>query len=155
MRVKSNHVIIPALAFLVLWLGKFYASAGLTWYRTLKLPSETPSELVFPIIWFVIFLGVINTGLIVWNYFYRDMLFYAAILLFLVNGVLNVLWTKLFFYQHEIQYALFDAIALEATIVLLLFYIFPRSRIAALSLLPYTLWVAFAIYLNYQILLLN
>jgi tryptophan-rich sensory protein len=155
MQIKSNHIVIPGITALVLFIGKLYTEQGMDWYHTIAKPSLTPPDWAFPLMWFVIFLGVTNVGLIVWNRFVRDGMFYGAVTLFFINGLLNILWTKLFFYNHNLLYALIDAIVLEISIVFLVMYVLPRSRLAAFSLLPYALWVLFAIYLNYQIFMMN
>lgn len=153
--LKYNYFVIASIVFLVSFLGRFFTHSGYIWYKTLNLPSLTPPDYVFSIAWSLIFFCTAISFGIVYNTFKHDLKSYIIMVLFLLNVLFNVLWSFLFFHQHAILAALIDACAIEATVLALMVLIFPRSRAASLLLVPYAIWVGFAIILNFAILQLN
>ena len=75
--------------------------------------------------------------------------------LFCANGVLNVVWSPLFFRLRRPDWALMEVPLLWLSILALMFLLAPISRTASLLLVPYLLWVSFAAVLNLTIVRLN
>ena len=78
-----------------------------------------------------------------------------ALGLFLLQFVLNLAWTPVFFGAHRMGLALVVIVALFLAIVLTMRLFRPLDRLAAGLLLPYLCWVGFATYLNAGFLILN
>ena len=78
-----------------------------------------------------------------------------ALLLFGVQLVLNLGWSWLFFGQQQIGWAVAEIGLLWLAIAACIFTFARHDRIAAWLLLPYLLWVSFAVYLTFAIWLLN
>ena len=74
---------------------------------------------------------------------------------FLINAILNVLWSYLFFVSHQIEIAIYETAVLELTLFFLIFESRKISKVASLLLVPYFVWVGFAIYLAHQFMILN
>lgn len=74
---------------------------------------------------------------------------------FAVNIFLNVTWSWIFFSLHLVGLAVVWAFLLFVSVGVLIALIWPHSKIAAYMLLPYVLWVGFAIYLSYAIYVIN
>jgi len=68
---------------------------------------------------------------------------------------LNGLWTPIFFGLHMIGLALVEIVILWAAILMTILAFWKVSKPAALLLLPYILWVSFAVVLNASLFLLN
>jgi tryptophan-rich sensory protein len=66
-----------------------------------------------------------------------------------------VIWSYAFFWLHSPGLALIVILALLVAIVITIVFFDRLSRPAALLLLPYVLWVAFATSLNFTIWFLN
>lgn len=147
---RPSYVIIPLLTIIIALIGKNITKAcdAWTWYQSLNLPSITPPNYVFPIVWNTIFILTALAVIIVWNTFERNIQFWAIIGLFIANACLNILWTYLFFGNHMIGAALLEAIILEFVTIALMAMIANRSYLVSLLLLPYVIWVGFAIWLN-------
>lgn len=153
--MKQNYLAIPLIVVIVaLWSG-LITSSGLIWYRTIKLPSWTPSGTVIGIVWSIIFLLSAASAIIIWNKKARGQRFWIIILIFILNALLNILWSNLFFGQGLIGLAAIEAIILDLSVVALIVLMWPVSKLASLLLWPYAGWVTFAICLNYIIWLLN
>jgi translocator protein len=75
--------------------------------------------------------------------------------LFVLNGVLNVLWSPLFFKLRRPDWALTEVPLLWLSILLPIVLLWPVSWIGSLLLLPYLAWVSFAAIPNLTIVRLN
>lgn len=123
------------------------------WYQALAKPDFNPPGWIFGPVWTLLYTMM---GISFW------LLLRAgwgearwAILLFAAQLVLNALWTPVFFRWHEIGWALAVILALEVLIVATIAAAWPVSRPAAVLLLPYAAWVAFATVLNTALYRLN
>ena len=165
---KPNYVIIPAVTILVALIGGMLTGDGMAWYKeTLIRPDLTPPDYAFPIAWNIIFGCTTISALIIWNkgttarflwWEFRKNLSdrgWWVMAFFVINAVLNVVWSLLFFKLGLIYPAFVEMFFLEATVLILVALTWKISRTASLLLLPYLLWVGFATYLTYRIVLLN
>lgn len=124
------------------------------WYRALVKPSWQPPDWLFGPVWTTIFLLAAISAAMAWNNApsgTRAMIAW----LFVLNGVLNMLWSLLFFHLKRPDWALWEVPLLWLSVLVLIVAILPWSRLAAWLLVPYLLWVAFAAYLNWTIVKLN
>jgi benzodiazapine receptor len=153
--MKLNYIIIPLIAVFVAVVGGYLTSGDMSWYKTLKLPSIAPPGWFIGLVWNVIFILTTISALIVWNTMPKSDLFWIVIGLFVVNALLNVFWSFLFFNQHLINAAMVEAGLLGSSVVALIVMIWPFSRLAAGLLIPYAAWTLFATFLNYVIWTLN
>lgn len=92
---------------------------------------------------------------IVWQKGLRNPQVRTALVIFLVQLILNMLWSFLFFGLRSPLYGLVDILFLWAMILVTIARFSKVSIPAALLLIPYLLWVTFATGLNLGILLLN
>lgn len=156
MKFKPYWSVLPLTTVLVAGLGSYFSSNGMDWYNTVLVrPELTPPSWVFPVAWNIIFITATISALLIWNKFKRDDRFKAIMSLFLVNGVLNVFWSTLFFGLHQIEWAFAEMLVLEATVLAIMVLSWKNSKLASALLLPYALWIGFASFLTYQILQLN
>ncbi len=154
--VKNLDVIIISFCVATLsGLGKIFTDMGLDWYRELKFPQMMPENWVFGAVWTVLYI-LAACAVVILVRAYKHIGYYQAFLgFFLVLAILNPLWSYLFFIEHSISAALLDSIVMEFILITIIIYAWQDARAIALLMLPVALWTAFAIYLNYQILLLN
>ena len=78
-----------------------------------------------------------------------------ALSLYLVQLALNALWSWLFFAWHLGAPAFADILLLGAAIIMTMIAFWRKSGLAGALLVPYLLWVSFALVLNYAIWQLN
>lgn len=153
--MKLNYFIIPLITIITSLSGSWFTNKGMDWYNKLKLPDFTPPGSVIGIVWTIIFILTTISALIVWNKFDYDNKFWLIIGLFILNAILNALWSFIFFYSGQIGPAIIEMLVLEATVIGLIVLIWPLSKLAAGLLIPYSAWVLFATYLAYSIWNLN
>ena len=143
------------LVFAVAGLGGWATSLSVgDWYPTLTRPPLNPPDAVFGPVWSVLF-GLM--GLAAWHVWRRVGLTGApmALGLFLAQLALNLGWSVLFFGMQRPDLALVEILILWPLILATLIAFWRIDRIAGALLVPYLLWVAFAIYLNAGIVWLN
>ncbi len=140
------------LCLFVGFLGSFFVPGE--WYANLDKSSLTPPNIVFPIVWNILF---VLMGLAAWRVWSSDDkgLKKLAIAVFVFQLILNVFWSYLFFGIQRPDLALFEIIVLWVFIFLTFVLFYKSDRVAGFLFLPYFLWVSFAIHLNYSIVQLN
>jgi len=153
--MKLNYILIPIYAFLVATIGGWLTNTGMDWYKTIKLPSFTPPGAIIGAVWTTIFILSAISALIVWNMALHNNRFWLIIGIFILNGIINVTWSLLFFNQHFLFTSIIDAAFIGVSVIALILLIWPLSRPASFLLFPYAGWVSFATYLNYLIWTLN
>lgn len=151
------------IAGLVFWLGVTCVAAVMgsmasiqagSFYIGLEQPSWAPPGSVFGPVWTVLYLLMGIAAWLVW----RERGFAGArtaLVLFLVQLVLNALWSWLFFAWKMGGPAFADIIVLWALIVAMLIGFWRIKPLAGALLLPYLAWVSFASVLNYTVWQLN
>jgi len=153
--MKINYAVIPLAVIIVSVLGNIFSgSDGMFWYNALIKPGLTPVDWAFPLAWTTIFFLGSVSALLAYNKSLGS-LRVVIVALFLVNAVLNVLWSLLFFKLHLIGPAFMEMLLLEASVIMLITVIWRVSKTASWLLVPYAVWVAFAVYLTFEIMRLN
>lgn len=156
MQIRTSTVVIPCIAAAIALLGGYFTMLGMDgWYAELNQPPWAPPDWVFGPVWTLIYALTALAAVLTWNNFSRGKIFTFIFILLCINAASNVIWSYLFFTLHEISFALVDALIIEGTIIAATGLIALRAWRYALLLVPYICWVAFAIYLNYAIVLLN
>jgi len=122
------------------------------WYRGLRKPSWQPPDWLFGPAWTLI-LGLASYSLYLALRDSHDPLMFTA--LFVLNGILNVVWSPLFFKLRRPDWALIEVPFLWLSILTPIVLLLPVSGLASALLLPYLAWVSFASFLNLTIVRLN
>jgi len=134
--------------------GIFTGQSVSGWYATLNQPSFNPPNWVFGPVWSTLYFLMGLSLWLVWKQkpsAERNL----AILIFIVQLVLNFFWSFLFFYFHMIGAALIDIIVLWAGILTMKVLFYRIRPVAAYLNIPYLLWVTFATVLNTAYFFLN
>lgn len=117
-----------------------------SWYESIR-PSITPPNWVFPIAWtiifFLIFLALYYSWTNAGEYEKKKVMNIYGL-----NFLLNILWSALFFGLKNPGLALFEMALLWVSIALMVYVSYKIDRKAGYLLVPYILWVTFAMLLN-------
>ena len=155
--------------FLYDWMPTFIAAAGVTvlgasgmlltkigpWYYALKKPSWQPPDWLFGPAWTVIFILEAASAVIGWHAARSPGAAMVLIAAYVANGLLNILWSFLFFYRRRPDFALAEVGFLWLSIVAMMLVLHHEAGLVWIFLLPYLLWVSFASFLTYTIVRLN
>jgi benzodiazapine receptor len=126
-----------------------------TWYATLEKPVFTPPSWLFAPAWITLYLLMAVAAFLIWRKGLAHDGVKCALTLFLVQLVLNALWSVVFFGLQSPLYGMVVILALWIAILLTIIKFFRLSVAAGSLLLPYILWVSFASVLNISIWVLN
>lgn len=124
------------------------------WYVTLNKPSWNPPSWLFGPVWTLLYIMMAIAAWLVWRKGGWALQRWP-LSLFVIQWLLNAIWTPLFFGMHLIGLALVDIVLLWIAIVATLAAFWRVSRPAAWLLVPYLMWVSFATALNFAIWQLN
>ncbi|HXK11251.1 MAG TPA: TspO/MBR family protein [Vicinamibacteria bacterium] len=155
--VSRTRDVLGLTAFVVLCfgvsvLGGMAARLGVAeWYPALKKPSWTPPHWVFGPVWTFIYPMVAVAGWLAW----REGRARLGPLVYLLQLALNAAWPWFFFAQRRPDRALVCIAALCVFVVATIAAFWRLSRRAALLLVPYLAWVAFAAALNLALWRMN
>lgn len=160
MKIKLNYLGMSLIVIAFALFDNYFYNLGKEWYDSnLIIPSlglfNGALEVIWPIIYIATILLITFSMLIILNTFKKNSRFWFIIVLFGVNAFLNFEWIYTFFYQHNLEKAFLLTILLLMTVLGLIALTISRSLYAALLLVPYALWLCFALYLSYKIMILN
>lgn len=154
-RVRFAPVLIAAAAAIaVAGLGALMTDLG-SWYQSLRQPPWKPPDWLFGPAWTLIFALAAAAGVTAWRDAPDRTSREWLLVLFALNGFLNVFWSLLFFRLHRPDWALVEVVFLWLSIVLLMVVVVRYSKVAATLLAPYLAWVTFAAVLNRAVVELN
>ncbi len=126
-----------------------------TWYPTLNKPSFNPPNWLFGPVWTSLYILIGIAAYLVWMK--RDEIAHVprTVAIYFIQLILNLGWSFIFFYLHEIGFALAEILVLLAVIILNAVLFYRINKWAGLIFIPYILWVSFAAFLNYNLFILN
>lgn len=125
------------------------------WYLTLNKPSFTPPNWLFAPVWTALYIMMGVAAGIVWSKGYHHVWVKTALYHFVFQLLLNALWSIVFFGLKNPLGGMVVILALLTMIILTIKWFKVISKPAALLMIPYVLWVAFASALNFKIWELN
>ena len=121
------------------------------WYSSLIKPSFNPPNWIFAPVWTSLFLLMGISSYLV----FKQKITSPAIVFYLLQLLLNFLWSYFFFGLHQPLLALVDIILLWLLILATIISFYRLFPAAGLLLIPYLFWVSFASILNLYIVKLN
>ena len=149
------------LSFILFFIITFSASfiGGLVtisfkepWYSQLVKSNLNPPEWVFAPVWTTLYLMMTMAIWFFWHSKNRNL---STVYLYFIHILFNTTWSIVFFGLHQILLALFVLIGLILMIIILMLR-FKRVNIVSYYLMiPYLLWCCFALFLNFNLLVLN
>jgi tryptophan-rich sensory protein len=160
MKINLNDVLKLIISIIICQLAGVFGSIFTTpaipsWYATLVKPTFNPPNWVFAPVWISLYFLMGISAFLVWRKGIENPRVNLALRLFIIQLILNSLWSVLFFGLRSPLLGLVEIIILWTSILLTILYFFKVSKIAGILLLPYILWVSFAAVLNFSIWRLN
>ena len=136
--------------------GSIYTAQSVkSWYPTLSKPWFNPPAWVFGPVWTLLFIMMGVSFYLVWTKGKKKKLHSEAMAVFLVQLILNVTWSYLFFSWKNITLALAEIVVLWVMILLTIKKFMMIDKTAGYLMWPYLAWVSFATVLNLAIVWLN
>ncbi|MGN8057546.1 TspO/MBR family protein [Pedobacter sp. 22163] len=126
-----------------------------TWYPTLNKPSFNPPNWLFAPVWTTLYILIGIAAYLVWIRRDKIVHFPRTVAIYLIQLILNLGWSFIFFYLREVGFALAEIILLLIIIVINASMFYKINKWAGLIFIPYIIWVSFASFLTYNIFILN
>jgi len=157
MSKKLLHIIIAVLICIAAGsIGAIATQSSVnTWYTTLSKPFFNPPNWIFGPVWTTLYIMMGVAAGIVWNRGFHHKWVKTAMYHFLFQLLLNTLWSLVFFGLQEVFGALLVIIALLVLLIFTYKWFKVVNNLSAYLLIPYILWVSFALVLNFSIWRLN
>jgi len=153
--VRWALFLVPLVVLLGLTSGLVSGStAQSAWFAALEKPAIFPPPATFGIVWSVLYaLMGLAFALVcaAWGARHRR----AATVVFVLQLVLNLAWSPVFFGGHQIALGLCVILGLDLLVIVTVWLFWRVRKVAAVLLLPYLAWILFATVLNWQFLELN
>ncbi len=125
-----------------------------TWYQSLIKPPLAPPSWLFSPVWIILYISMVISLFLyarkpsqkskAWGY-----------VLFFTQLIVNLSWSPAFFGLKNIGFALALIVLLDILVLLNILEFKKISKIAAITLIPYFIWILFATYLNIGYFILN
>lgn len=136
------------------WTTGLLTQHGITdWYPHLIKPYGTPPNVVFPIVWTILYIFMAFALALLWTS--KTAKKKKAFLLFAIQLLLNFSWSWLFFYLQQPGLALVDITLLWLSIFFTIRCFWRHTRYGSYLLILYLAWVTYACYLNLFIWMYN
>ena len=156
MKKVSKLVCSVSLCLLTGLLGSFVTIDSVTtWYADLSRPSFAPPDWTFGVVWPILYVMMGISAFLIWESDKNKRQVKVALVVFVLQLVLNGIWTPIFFGLHIIALALVEIVLLWIAILLTIIAFWRISKAAAFLLFPYILWISFAVVLNAAFWYLN
>jgi len=138
------------IVYLVAFIGGLFTSSNIDseWYKSIK-PEITPTNWIFPVVWNLLFFLIALSLYFSWVNIQKKNIKKKIMIIFGINFFLNIFWSVLYFELRNPLYALIEIFFLWISIISMIFLTYKINKKAGLILIPYLLWVSFAIVLNY------
>ena len=151
-----SHILKFAISFALVAataaLSSYFSYLGVnTFYPSLALPLLNPPNEIFRFVWPVLYVLMIVSFYIILTKENNS----RAVMLFIYQLLLHILWCYLFFTQGLFLFGFVDIVLLDITVFVMLKAFHGLSPAAAYLQYPYFIWLLFATYLNAGIWYLN
>lgn len=146
-------IIIPQLAGVV---GAVATSSAVdTWYQQIERPGFTPPDWLFGPVWMTLYALMGIASWLVFRQGWDQQLVRIALGTYAVQLLLNTAWSPAFFGLQSPGLGLVVIAPMWLAIIATMVLFWRVSRPAAVLLVPYILWVSYAVALNFEIWRLN
>ena len=144
-----------AIPLVVGGLSALITSGDMDLYTRIVRPPLSPPSILFPIAWTILYILMGVSLYLVWNSSdsYNDKT--AAFGLFAVQLFLNFIWSPIFFSAQQYLIAFVILVLLWIAVLLMIISFYRISKLAGILQIPYLIWLTFAGYLNFAIMILN
>ena len=125
-------------------------------YGDLIKPNFAPPDIVFPIVWTILYVLMGIASYMVYVLKYENVDVSSALFVYAIQLLLNFLWTFIFFGFKLYGLAFLELVVLVCFVMLTIKRFYKKAgKKAALLLLPYLIWIIYAGVLNFFIWMLN
>ena len=153
----KNKFISFILFFIITYSASFIGGMATIsfkepWYSKLIKSNYNPPDWIFAPVWTTLYLMMTLAIWFFWHSKNRDM---NTIYIYFIHIVFNTTWSIVFFGLHQILFALIVLLVLIFLIIILIIRFKRVNLVSYYLMIPYLLWTLYALFLNFNLLILN
>ena len=153
----KNKFISFILFFIITYSASFIGGMATIsfkepWYSELIKSNYNPPDWIFAPVWTILYLMMTLAIWFFWHSKNRDM---NTIYIYFIHIVFNTTWSIIFFGLHQTLFALIVLLALIFLIIILIIRFKRVNLVSYYLMIPYLLWTLYALFLNFNLLILN
>jgi tryptophan-rich sensory protein len=157
MIMLKNKFISFILFFIITYSASFIGGMATIsfkepWYSELIKSNYNPPDWIFAPVWTALYLMMTLAIWFFWHSKNRDK---NTIYIYFIHIVFNTTWSIIFFGLHQILFALIVLLILIFLIVILIIRFKRVNLVSYYLMIPYLLWTLYALFLNFNLLILN
>ena len=122
------------------------------WYSGLVKSNYNPPDWIFAPVWTTLY---VMMTLAIWFFWHSNKRDINTVYIYFIHIVFNATWSIVFFGLHQIFLALVVLIILITFIIILIVRFKRVNFVSYYLMIPYLLWCLYALFLNYNLLVLN
>ena len=122
------------------------------WYSQLVKSNYNPPDWIFAPVWTTLYLMMTLAIWFFWHTKNRDM---NTVYIYFIHIIFNTTWSIIFFGLHQIFLALIVLVILIILIIVLIIKFKRVNYVSAYLMIPYLLWSCYALFLNFNLYILN
>lgn len=160
LKVKNKKSILTLILIIIFTeavgiISGYIGMYKLESYNSLIKPTFAPPSYVFLIVWPVLYLMMAIAVYKILMQREQGQTINKAVTFYVIQLVLNFLWTIIFFRLRLIGLAFIELMILLVFVLLTTFEFFRHNKFAGLLMIPYIFWLCFAGVLNYVFWMIN
>jgi tryptophan-rich sensory protein len=157
MIMLKNKFISFILFFIITYSASFIGGMATIsfkepWYSELIKSNYNPPDWIFAPVWTTLYLMMTLAIWFFWHSKNRDM---STIYIYFIHIAFNTTWSIIFFGLHQILFALIVLLVLIFLIIILIIRFKRVNLVSYYLMIPYLLWTLYALFLNFNLLILN
>ena len=122
------------------------------WYSSLNKSFLTPPDWIFAPVWTTLYLMMTLAIWFFWHTKNRDI---NTVYIYFIHIIFNTTWSIVFFGLHQILLALIVLLILIILIIILILKFKRVNKVSSYLMIPYLLWSCYALFLNFNLYILN
>ncbi len=154
MKIKSLFwaILIPLLAG---FLSALISMGAMKEFLALNKPPLSPPGRLFPVVWTILYVLMGIASYYVANSKANNEEIKKSVSLYAIQLVFNFFWSIIFFNLEAYLFALLWLFVLLVLVILTAVSFYKTDKRSGYLLIPYIIWCAFALYLNFGVYMLN
>ena len=148
-----SFVLFLIITYSASFIGGFVTvSLKEPWYSQLVKSNLNPPDWIFAPVWTTLYFMMTLAIWFFWHSNKRDM---NTVYIYFIHIVFNTTWSIVFFGLHQILLALIVLLILIFLIIILIIRFKQVNLVSYYLMIPYLLWTFYALFLNFNLMILN
>ena len=151
---KYKYIILNiAISLGIGGLSAFFTMNSMDIYQNINRPKLAPPGYIFPIVWTILYvlMGISSYLIHRSNHKNKE----TALIIYYFQLLINFSWPIFFFNYQNFLLALAILFIINILVIILIKVTYSINHLASYLLIPYLIWILFALYLNFWIFIHN